>query len=86
MGNSYAKLSEKPTKLVAVTTTTLRERLNKLYDHRQHESHAGADGLFEYLWDLKEKALMEGRSEVEVPSTWLDDLEESGGKEPVRTH
>lgn len=34
------------------------------------------EGLFEYLWDLKEKALLERRSTVEVPSNWLQELEE----------
>jgi hypothetical protein len=34
-------------------------------------------GLFEYLWDLKEKALMEQSKSVEVPSNWLEELSEN---------
>ena len=66
--------------LVNVQVATLKERLNKLYDTRRG-SHGrpqmAQDGLFEYLWDLKELALMEGRASVEVPSNWIEELEQS---------
>jgi hypothetical protein len=83
MGNSYsshAVLESKDSKLVSVEVNTLKERLNRLYT-----SHRTLDrpGLFEYLWDLKERALMEGSDRVEVPSNWLDDLEDTN---QVRTH
>jgi hypothetical protein len=35
-----------------------------------------SEGLFEYLWDLKEKALMDRRAKVDVPRNWLDQLEQ----------
>lgn len=64
--------------LVTVSTSTLKERLNRLYDTRKGQAKTiSHSGLFEYLWDLKELALMERKSSVEVPSTWLDELEES---------
>lgn len=62
---------------VQVTTGNLKERLNKLYDCRRGgNKHLVQEGLFEYLWDLKEKALMEKRSTVEVPGNWLEELED----------
>lgn len=79
-GNSTTGLQ-----LVTVSTSTLKDRLNRLYDTRKGQvktiSHSG---LFEYLWDLKELALMERKSSVEVPSTWLDELEESFDYEGIR--
>lgn len=75
MSNSGSNLVGKDGKVVSVTTDRLKARLNKLYETRKHTRDT--DSLFEYIWDLKEKALMEGRREVEVPSTWLDDLEDS---------
>ena len=73
------KTSEKETKeLVKVEVSSLKNRLNHLYqtrkDNRAILSH---DGLFEYLWDLKELALIEGKSSVEVPSSWLEELDTS---------
>lgn len=59
--------------LVTVATNNLRERLNKIYS-------AGRGGSlqlnsFDQLWDLKEMALLEGKVSVEVPRTWLDELD-----------
>lgn len=81
MGNSYSSLAakEKDSKLVSVEVNALKERLNKIYTSHRTLERAG---LFEYLWDLKERALMEGTDRVEVPHNWIEDLEE--GK--VRTH
>ncbi|MDZ4834973.1 MAG: hypothetical protein SGJ27_14445 [Candidatus Melainabacteria bacterium] len=73
MGNSYSSVAVKNPKFVTVEVDALRDRLNKLYNNRLTVPN---DGLFEYLWDLKERALMEGSARVEVPSTWLDDLED----------
>lgn len=83
MGNSYSSLAVKESKdsrLVSVEVNALKERLNTIY-----ASHRTLDraGLFEYLWDLKERALMEGTDRVEVPSNWLEDLEDS---KLIRTH
>ncbi len=71
--------------LVTVSTSTLKDRLNRLYDTRKGQAKTiSHSGLFEYLWDLKELALMERKSSVEVPSTWLDELEESFDYEGIR--
>jgi hypothetical protein len=67
-------------KLVSVSTETLRDCLNGLYSAMKSRpemlKQAGATpGLFDYLWDLKELALVEGRNEVEVPTNWLEEIE-----------
>jgi len=77
MGGSHGSGSNSgDLKLVTVTTENLRERLNRMYDTmRSREKISPNAGLFEYLWDLKELALLEGRGDVQVPTTWLDELE-----------
>lgn len=77
MGSAKKKSNE----LVAVSIDTLKSSLNKVYDNRRghskmHHLSGMPEGLFEYLWDLKEKALLERRSTVEVPSNWLQELED----------
>ncbi|MDX1989279.1 MAG: hypothetical protein SFV17_21515 [Candidatus Obscuribacter sp.] len=75
--SNNGKANEKSQAMVSVETGNLKERLNKLYDCRRGASkQLVQEGLFEYLWDLKEKALLEKRSTVEVPGNWLDELEE----------
>lgn len=64
-------------KLVTITTDALKDKLNKMYDAMRAKPRAlAATGLFEYLWDLKELALLEGRQSLQVPTTWLAELEE----------
>ncbi len=78
MDKSYSNWSRKDLQAVKVNTSTLKERLNRLYDTRRHNTTLFPnDGLFEFLWDLKEMALMEGKSSVEVPGNWLEELEAS---------
>ncbi len=36
---------------------------------------AGEEHLFDCLWDLKETAIMQGRTAVEMPEEWLKELE-----------
>ena len=57
--------------LVTVSTTDLKARLNRIYKGMRGKEA----GRFDYLWDLKELALLEGRKSVDVPETWLDELE-----------
>jgi len=59
--------------LVVVETTQLKERLNQLYKMRANKPQQTAS--FEHLWDLKELALLEGKSSVEVPRPLLDELD-----------
>lgn len=80
MGSSNKSGGVANEKLITVTTDTLKSRLNKVYDHLHASTRtakAGSkEGLFEYLWDLKELALLEGKSSIEVPKNWLDELEQ----------
>lgn len=66
-------------KLVSVSTDALKDQLNRVYAGRRSQGKLLTDGipqgLFDYLWDLKEKALMEHNATVEVPGNWLDELE-----------
>jgi hypothetical protein len=73
MGNSYSSAAVKNPKFVTVHLDSLRDRLNQLYSSRLTLPN---EGMFEYLWDLKERALMEGATSVELPSNWLEDLED----------
>ncbi len=77
MGSSK---DDKPKELVSVSTDALKDQLNRAYQGRRGQSKLNADGLnpglFDYLWDLKEKALMERRSSVEVPGNWLEELQD----------
>lgn len=73
MGNSYSRFAVKNPKFVTVKVDTLRDRLNQLYNSRLTLPN---EGMFEYLWDLKEQALMEGSSTVDVPANWLEELED----------
>lgn len=62
--------------LITVNTDYLRERLNTLYDSvRSSEGTACCWGRFDYLWDLKELAMLEGLKSVKIPDQWLDELE-----------
>lgn len=63
--------------MATLTTVNLKDRLNRIYDAMHGQSHlTQSSGLFDYLWDLKELALLEGRSSVQVPVTWLAELED----------
>lgn len=65
-------------KLASVSTNTLKERLNGIYRTMQRRPETMiTPGLFEYLWDLKELALLEGKPSVEVPEPWLAELEDT---------
>jgi hypothetical protein len=62
--------------LVSVGTDHLKERLNRLYDAVRGSSQTYSHwGRLDYLWDLKEVAMMEGRKSVDIPDSWLDELE-----------
>lgn len=74
MGSLYSP--GKSLEIITVSTDTLKDRLNQMYRVMRHHSPAPASaGLFEYLWDLKESALLQGRDSVQVPTNWLDELE-----------
>ncbi len=63
---------------VTVRTQQLRERLNRLYDAVRCSGDTYSYWMrFDYLWDLKEMAVLEGRSNVDIPDSWLDELEKA---------
>lgn len=71
---SRSRMKDQP--LVTVRTEQLRERLNKLYDSvRGNAKTYSYWNRFDYLWDLKELAVLEGRANVQIPDTWLEELE-----------
>lgn len=63
--------------LVTIETSTLKDRLNQVYQSRHLLAHSPE---FDSLWDLKEKALLEKRSTVEVPDTWLNEIQNEHGE------
>jgi hypothetical protein len=64
-------------KLMTISTENLKDKLNEMYDAMRARPRAeSGTGLFEYLWDLKELALLEKRQSVQVPTTWLRELED----------
>ncbi|MCW5824646.1 MAG: hypothetical protein KIT34_17745 [Cyanobacteria bacterium TGS_CYA1] len=64
------------TELVKVDIATLQDNLNKLFarQNRRKMSKLYQDD-FDYLWDLKELALLEKKQLVEVPGTWLSEMD-----------
>jgi hypothetical protein len=71
MGSSLKKDGSES--LVTVTTSALKERLNQAYDaNRKKQTQLNN---FDSLWDLKEKALLEGKKSIEVPQTWMEELD-----------
>jgi hypothetical protein len=77
MGARKSSSNSVDVELVTVSTETLRQRLNGMYDAMRCNNRFSTNaGLFEYLWDLKELALLEGRGSVQVPTSWLDQLEQ----------
>ena len=69
-----------------VCVRTLQDKLNSLYRLRGKHQAAGQPRHMEYLWDLKEMALIAGKSTVEVPKEWLLELEhcEAGVKSDAK--
>jgi hypothetical protein len=77
MGTRKSSSNSIDVELITVSTENLKERLNGMYDAMRCNNRLTSNaGLFEYLWDLKELALLEGRGTVQVPTTWLDQLEQ----------
>lgn len=78
MGSSQShEKKESNRRLITMSTDSLKERLNRIYDAMRRRDHKLAhSSLFDYLWELKELALTEGRETVEVPPAWLEDLEQ----------
>lgn len=67
---------------VSLKTSDLRDRLNKIYVQMRSGKCQPDSKHFDYLWDLKELALMHGNNTVDVPASWLDELEEGNSSHP----
>ncbi len=69
----------------SISTSALKEKLNSFYaSARSNLSVQSQKEHFDYLWDLKERAILEGRQNVEVPEEWMTELESSVSA--VRSH
>lgn len=78
MGSAKIGSQAENLRLASVSTDLLKDRLNGLYSTMQRRPDIMiTPGLFEYLWDLKELALLEGKPSVEVPEPWLAELEDT---------
>lgn len=62
--------------LVSVGTEKLKQQLNVLYADRKNLPKLGNKAILEHLWDLKESAILEGKGSVDVPESWLNELNE----------
>lgn len=71
MSSSLKKNSAGNEQLISVETTSLKDRLNRVYASRRSAS----PNSFDHLWDMKELALLEGKASVEVPRSWIDELD-----------
>ncbi len=59
-----------------VNTSHLQERLNRIYQALRKQPQLKTNtGLFDYLWDLKEAAILEGKAKVQIPAKSLEELE-----------
>ncbi|CAN5341076.1 hypothetical protein BH10CYA1_BH10CYA1_16270 [soil metagenome] len=79
MGSSKVNGDVRSEKMVTMKTDLFKDRLNRVYERLRHGSQSrnlAESELFEYLWDLKETALMEGKRSLELPQTWLEKLEQ----------
>ncbi len=62
---------------VEVETSKLREKLNRLYGAARNSGNRGGMRHFQDLWDLKELAMIERRSLVTVPQSWMEEVEKA---------
>ena len=79
MGSSKVSGDVRAEKMVTLKTDLFKDRLNRVYDRLRHGNQSGnlsQNEFFEYLWDLKERALVEGTTSLELPQTWLEKLEQ----------
>ena len=87
MGSSNPDNKSLSLSMATFSTSSLRDRLNRVYlSMRSNRKNLPSSGLFEYLWDLKEAALSEGRSHVQIPSNWLEELEICYGTMETANH
>ncbi len=87
MGSSKLNGDVRAEEMVTLETDLFRDRLNRVYDRMRHGSQSrnlSQSEFFEYLWDLKERALVEGKPSLELPQTWLEKLEQEEATGSIR--
>lgn len=75
-GRSMPNYMAEQSPVVRIETDELKCKLNRLYKSvRTHRPTDPSAGKFDYLWDIKELALLEQQPSVEIPCMWLEELE-----------
>jgi hypothetical protein len=79
--------TSKQLKSKAISTSLLKDKLNLLYSLPEFKRNAFRhEAHFDTLWDLKEMALLEGRSAIEVPEDWMHVLDELEQEQQKSSH
>ena len=76
-------MSNEKDRTVRIATSQLKQKLNAMYV-RKHVKHGTLEPAFEKfndLWDLKELALLERRESVDVPESWVAQMDEAATKQ-----
>ncbi len=59
-----------------VSTDLLKDKLNYFYlQTKKTGKNSPLAEYFDYLWDLKETAILEGKATIEIPVTWLSEID-----------
>lgn len=73
--------------LVKVDLSKLQSGLNKIFARQNRkELNKIYQDDFDYLWDLKELAILEKKQIVEVPGTWLSEMDNALASLDERSH
>ncbi len=73
--------------LVKVDLSKLQNGLNKIFARQNRkELNKIYQDDFDYLWDLKELAILEKKQIVEVPGTWLSEMDSALASLDERSH
>lgn len=65
---------DKKQTFIQIETKHLQEKLNQFYYNAGGVRSQAKPQCFHDLWDLKELAMLERRSTVEVPERWLQEV------------
>jgi hypothetical protein len=74
-------MSNEKDKTVRIATSQLKQKLNAMYVRKHVKKNGTLEPAFEKfndLWDLKELALLERRESVDVPESWVAQMDEAG--------
>lgn len=65
---------DKKSKIVQIETKHLQAKLNQFYYGAGGVRSQARPQCFHDLWDLKELAMLEKRSTIDVPQGWLEEV------------